>query len=102
MDNEIEDKERFFSIELKSKAYLKNVTLTNGFRDSVLVEGTIGELAQATFAEGVILEIAGNKGTLRINLQEAELRKALQNAAASENLKDGVAESVNQKRSQGR
>jgi hypothetical protein len=102
MENEMEDKERFFSIELKSKAYLKNVTLANGSRDSVLVEGTIGELAQATFAEGIILEIAGNKGTLRINLTEEELRKALQTVAASENLKNGAAESAEQKRSQGR
>jgi hypothetical protein len=101
MNKEMEDKERFFSIELKSKVYLKNVTLTNGSRDSVLVEGTIGELTQATFAEGIILEIAGNKGTLRINLKEDELRKALQKAAASENL-NGAAESVNRKRSQGR
>lgn len=102
MENEMEDKERFFSIELKSKAYLKNVTLANGSRESVLVEGTIGELAQATFAEGIILEIAGNKGTLRINLTEEELRKALQKVAASENLKNGAAESAEQKRSQGR
>lgn len=102
MDNEVEDEERFFSIELKSKAHLKRVAIANGFRDSVLVEGTIGELVQATFAEGIILEIAGNKGTLRINLKEEELRKALQRAAASENLKDSAVESVNQKRSQGR
>jgi hypothetical protein len=102
MDNEMEDKERFFSIELKSKVYLKNVTLTNGSRDSVLVEGTIGELMQATFAEGIILEIAGKKGILRINLKEDELRKALQKAAASENVKNSAAESANRKRSQWR
>jgi len=95
----MEDNECFFSVELKSKAYLKNVTLTNGCRDSVLLEGTIGELTQATFAEGIILEVAGNKGTLRINLKEEELRKALQKATASENL---AAENVNRKRSRGR
>jgi len=95
----MEDKECFFSVELKSKVYLKNVTLTNGCRDSVLLEGTIGELTQATFAEGIILEVAGNKGTLRINLKEEELRKALQKATASENL---AAENVNRKRSRGR
>lgn len=75
MVNEIEETERFFSIELKSKADLKNISLTNGAQDSVLVEGTIGELVQATFVEGVILEIAGKKGTVRINLKEKELRK---------------------------
>jgi len=98
MKKEMEDKECFFSIELKSKAYLKNATLTNGCRDSVLVEGTIGELTQATFAEGIILEIAGNKGTLRINLKEEELKKALQKAVTSEN----AAENANRKRKRGR
>ena len=74
MENETEETERFFSIELKSKADLKNVTLSNGSHDSVLVEGTIGELAQAMFVEDEILEVIGKKGTLRINLKEKELK----------------------------
>ena len=76
MKAELKEKERFFSVELKSKANLKNVTMMNGTRDSVLVEGTIGKLVQASFVEGVILEIIGKKGILRINLQESELKKA--------------------------
>jgi len=67
--------ERFFSIELKSKSDLKNVTLTNGSQNSVLLEGSIGELLQAVFAEGTILEVIGQRGTLRINLVESELKK---------------------------
>jgi hypothetical protein len=102
MENEMEDKERFFSIELKSKTSLKNVTLTNGSRDSVLVEGTIGELLQATFAEGIILEIVGKKGILRINLKEKELRREPQSATTSENLKNGTAELASRKKNQGR
>ena len=78
MENEVMDKERFFSIELKSKANLKNVAIANGSHDSVLVEGTIGELVQATFAEDIILEVIGKKGTLRINLGEDEIKKAMQ------------------------
>jgi len=69
------NKERVFSVELKSKRNLKNITLTNGSSDSVLVEGTIGELVQATFAEGIILEVVGKKGTLRIDLGEDEIKK---------------------------
>jgi hypothetical protein len=69
------NKERVFSVELKSKRNLKNVTLTNGSSDSVLVEGTIGELVQATFAEGIILEVVGKKGILRIDLGEDEIKK---------------------------
>jgi hypothetical protein len=67
-------KERFFSVELKSKVNLKNITLTNGGHENVLVEGTIGELLSAGFAEGIILEIVGDKGVLRINLSQNEIK----------------------------
>jgi hypothetical protein len=73
MDQKI--KERFFSIELKSKVNLKNVTLTNGTHENVLVEGTIGNLQRAEFAEDVILEVVGDKGVLRINLCKDEIKK---------------------------
>ena len=67
-------KERFFSVELKSKASLKNVTLTNGNLENVLLEGTLGELVRAEFAEGVILQVVGEKGVLRINLCQNEIK----------------------------
>jgi hypothetical protein len=75
MENKTNRKERVFSVELKSKRNLKNVTLTNGSTDSVLVEGTIGELVQATFAEGIILEVVGKNGILRVDLGEDEIKK---------------------------
>ncbi len=68
-------KERSFSIQLKSKADLKNVTLSSNFNESVQVEGTIGELHHSEFVEGVILEIVGEKGILRIDIAENELNK---------------------------
>ena len=68
-------KERFFTVELKSKVNLKNITLTNGSHENVLVEGTIGELQHAEFAEDVILEVVGDKGVLRINLSQEDIRK---------------------------
>jgi hypothetical protein len=37
MESKTKAKERVFSVELKSKRNLKNVTLTNGSSDSVLV-----------------------------------------------------------------
>ncbi len=69
------DKERVFSVELKSKNSLKNVTLTNGSSDSVLIEGTIGELLQASFAEGVVLEVVGKNGVLRLDLGVDDIKK---------------------------
>ena len=71
------NKERVFSVELNSKRSLKNVTLTNGSSDTVLVEGSIGELLQASFKEGVILEVKGKNGVLRVDLGENEIRKPI-------------------------
>ena len=68
-------KERVFSVELHSKKHLKSVSLTNGTANSVLLEGSIGKLVQATFKEGVILEVIGKNGTLRVDLEETEISK---------------------------
>jgi len=72
------NKERVFTIELKSKRNLKNLTLTNDGNDTVLLEGSIGELIQATFTEGIILEVIGKNGVLRIDLAVDEIKKAPQ------------------------
>ena len=68
------NKERFFSVELRSKVSLKNITLTNGGYENVLLEGTLGQLQYAMFAEDVILEVVGDKGVLRINLSQNEIK----------------------------
>jgi hypothetical protein len=75
MKKDTQNNERFFSVELKSKTSLKSITMTNGSSDSVLVEGTIGKLVQVAFVEDVILEVVGEKGVLRINLEQKELNK---------------------------
>ena len=86
MENKSINKERVFSVELKSKRNLKNITLTDGSSDSVLVEGTIGELVQATFAEGIILEVVGKDGILRLDLGEDEIKKtSKQNGSEAKN-----------------
>ncbi len=67
-------KERFFSIELNSKNQIKNMSLTNGGpKERTLIEGNIGNLVEATFTEGIILEITGTKGVLRFDLQAQEI-----------------------------
>jgi hypothetical protein len=75
MNRKFEENERFFSIELKSKVNLKNISLTNGSQETVLVEGSIGELQRAEFNEGIILEIVGDKGVLRINLSLNDIKQ---------------------------
>ena len=66
-------KERVFSIELKSSRNLKNLSLTSRSNESVVVEGDIGKLVEAKFAEGAILEVVGDCGVLRVDLSENEI-----------------------------
>jgi len=70
-----EKTERFFSIELNSKNQIKNMSMTNhGQKESTLIEGTIGSLIEATFTEGIIFEVKGTEGTLRLDLQAKEIK----------------------------
>jgi hypothetical protein len=62
------NKESSFSIELKSKENLETINLANGTSKSVLIEGTIGQLLNAQFDEGIVLAVTGKKGTLRLDL----------------------------------
>ena len=66
--------ERFFSIDLDSKHQIKNMTMREGKKESTLIEGTIGSLIEATFTEGIVLEVTGTKGTLRLDLQAQEIK----------------------------
>ena len=75
MKTKFDENERFFSVELKSKVNLKNITLTNGSQENVLVEGTIGELLRAEFSEDIVLEVVGDKGVLRINLSPDDIKQ---------------------------
>jgi hypothetical protein len=47
--------------------------MTEAQKESTLIEGTIGNLIEATFTEGIVLEVTGTKGTLRLDLQAKEI-----------------------------
>ena len=70
-------KEHGFSVELKSKEYVRRVSVSDNPRDAVIFEGFLGEIEEMSMVEEVILEIRAANGTLRIDLSEDELRKAL-------------------------
>ena len=73
------NRECFFSIELKSKEYLKNVKLANGNGKNSLVEGTIGQLQHVGFVEGIVLEVVGTKGVMRIDLSPEQIQSKNKN-----------------------
>jgi hypothetical protein len=51
--------------------------MSDGSQEGVLFEGFLGELEELGMVEEVILELKGANGTLRIDLDEGELRKML-------------------------
>ena len=68
------NRECFFSLELASKEDLKTVKLAKGNGKSSIVEGTIGQLQRVRFVEGIVLEVVGKKGTLRIDLSPEQIQ----------------------------
>ncbi len=69
--------EHLFQIELKSKNYLKSIALPIDEAGNVLIEGFLGKLESLSFAEGIMLQIRGNNGTLRLDFTEKELKELL-------------------------
>ena len=74
------EKDRSFSVELKSKVNLKNITLNNDSQENALIEGTIGKLEHAEFVDDMVLEVLGKKGVLRIDISENEIKRKGANA----------------------
>ncbi len=68
-----------FTIELESRNQVKSVAVPNGAQ-GVLIEGTIGTLKRVGFLDGVVLEVAGENGTLRVDLARDDLAKHASNA----------------------
>ena len=69
--------EHSFSIELKSKKYIKTITLTNEIQNRILLEGSLGELEELSLIEGRVVELKGANGTLRLDICEDELMQLL-------------------------
>ena len=79
--------EHMFSIELKSKTYLKNIILTNAGTGNVVIEGFLGQLETLSFTEDIMFEIKGSKGNFRMDLSKQELKGLLPKKTTSEHKK---------------
>lgn len=75
--------EKTFSIELKSKSHV-GFELPKGPDDSVLVEGTLGSLISLRFVERAMLEIKGSSGILRVDLNEEDWIRVLEDKSNNE------------------
>ena len=66
--------EHSFSIVMGSKKNLSHVSLTDE-SEGVLIKGKLGELLKISHEEGLMVEVEGDLGVLRIDLTEEELGK---------------------------
>ncbi len=70
-----------FSIEMISKKYVKQISLSNETRDGVYFEGLLGDIVEICFVNGGMLEIRGVNGTFRIDIRKDKLRRMLTKVA---------------------
>jgi hypothetical protein len=66
-----------FSIEMTSREHLQQISLSDKVNMGVLVEGYLGDLKTVELIDGVLLEIQGHYGILRLDITSEELQKLL-------------------------
>ena len=69
--------EHAFSIVMSSRDHIKNIKVSDDRNDSVVFEGVLGELLGINVDDGVMLEINGANGVLRIDLTRDEIARSL-------------------------
>jgi len=67
--------EHSFSIEMKSEKAVRRMSFSDRENDHVFFEGNLGELANVAMVEGVMLEIEGINGVLRLDITQQEIEK---------------------------
>jgi hypothetical protein len=78
---EVKNSEHTFTVELKSKEYVQNISISDQTHDLVLFEGNLGKLLELSLVEGDVLEFVGVNGVLRIAITKGQLEKALREAS---------------------
>ena len=66
-----------FSIEMTSKDHMNKVTVSTEPMVEVMFEGELGGLVNIELIEGILLQITGDNGVIRIDLTEKELSHGL-------------------------
>lgn len=69
------------NIEMKSKQYVRNLSISNEAHDRVLFEGNLGKLHRIALVEGDVLELIGSNGVLRLNLTKEQLLEIIKTAS---------------------
>lgn len=67
-----------FSVEMKSKDQVRSISISDEGHDRVLFEGDLGRLLEVSIIECSALEMVGENGVLRIEIEEDVLQRVLE------------------------
>jgi len=67
--------EHGFSVRLKSKEHVINISLSEKGGEAVFFEGVLGKLEDLEVIDEAVLCITGTKGTLMVDLTNEELQR---------------------------
>jgi hypothetical protein len=69
--------EHSFSVEMKSERCVRRMSFLDKENGKVFFEGFLGELKNVAVVEGVMLEIEGTNGILKLDITQQEMEKCL-------------------------
>lgn len=67
-----------FSVEMESKRHVRSISISDEAHDRVLFEGDLGRLLEVSIIECSALEMIGENGVLRIEIDEDVLQRVLE------------------------
>ena len=76
--------EHSFSIEMKSEHCVRRMSFLDKENGKVFFEGFLGELENVALVEGLMLEIEGKNGVLKLDITQQEMEKSLAQKKANE------------------
>jgi len=77
--------EHAFSIEMKSKHCVRRMSFLDKENGTVFFEGFLGALRNVAMVEGVMLEIEGENGVLKLDITQQEMANGIAPKKTNEN-----------------
>lgn len=69
--------EHSFSVEMKTKGAIKRISYLDKENEQILFEGCLGKLTCIKMVEGVMLEVEGANGTLKLDITQKEIEQCM-------------------------
>jgi hypothetical protein len=69
--------EHSFSVEMKTEDAVKRMALLDKENGRVFFEGFLGELRNINMVEGMMLEIEGANGSIKLDITQREIEECL-------------------------